>query len=57
MTPDVNLLVLDTGHGHGYRAPVAHDQFSKPGDFDQVSQNVGAYWKAHLYSNGAPLPA
>jgi len=53
----VNLLVLDTGHGHGYRAPVAHDQFSKPGDFDQVSQNVGAYWKAHLYSNGAPLPA
>jgi sporulation protein YlmC with PRC-barrel domain len=47
--PQMNLLVLDSTDAVMKTAPeVAHDRFSKPGDFEQVSEKVDGYWKAHL---------
>jgi sporulation protein YlmC with PRC-barrel domain len=45
----MSVLVLDTTNKAMEAAPrVNHDQFTTGGHFDQLSQEVGAYWKAHL---------
>lgn len=51
ITPNANLLVLDASEATIDGAPqVKNDQFATGGSFDQESQKVDAYWKAHLAS-------
>ena len=49
IAPNLKLLVLGTSKAVLDAAPQASkEQFATPGQFEQVSQKVDAYWKAHL---------
>ncbi len=49
ISPNANLLVLDTNKGTLDAAPQLNkSQFTTGGQFDQESQKVDAYWKAHF---------
>jgi sporulation protein YlmC with PRC-barrel domain len=49
IAPNLKLLVLGTTKAALDTAPQASkEQFATPGQFEQVSQKVDAYWKTHL---------
>jgi sporulation protein YlmC with PRC-barrel domain len=53
ITPNSNLLVLDATKVALEAAPQAsRDDFANPGNFEQKSQAVDAYWKAHISDKG-----
>jgi len=53
IAPNLKLLVLGTTKAVLDTAPQAtKEQFATPGQFEQVSQKVDAYWKTHLSDNG-----
>lgn len=53
VVPNMDLFVLDTTNAAMDAAPqVSRNQFAPSGHFDQESQKVDAYWKAHLARNG-----
>jgi sporulation protein YlmC with PRC-barrel domain len=53
IAPNLKLLVLGTTKAALNTAPQAtKEQFATPGQFEQVSQKVDAYWKTHLSDNG-----
>jgi sporulation protein YlmC with PRC-barrel domain len=53
IAPNLKLLVLGTTKAVLDTAPPAtKEQFATPGQFEQVSQKVDAYWKTHLSDNG-----
>ena len=53
IAPNVKLLVLGTTKAVLDTAPQASkEQFANPGQFEQVSQKVDAYWKTHLSDKG-----
>ena len=53
IAPNLKLLVLGTTKAVLDTAPQAtKEQFATPGQFEQVSQKVDAYWKTHLSDKG-----
>lgn len=53
IAPNLKLLVLGTTKAVLDTAPQeTKEQFATPGQFEQVSQKVDAYWKTHLSDNG-----
>lgn len=53
ISPNLSLLVLATTKDALSKAPQASkDQFTTPGHFDELRQNVDAYWKTHLSDKG-----
>ncbi|MGG6892302.1 PRC-barrel domain-containing protein [Rhizobium sp. BR 315] len=56
ITPSGSLLVLDAKESVMQAGPmVSHDQFATPGRFDQESQTVDNYWKAHISTDAIAI--
>jgi len=48
-----NISELCRREGIAAAPQVNHDEFATTGHFDQESQKVDAYWKAHLSQKGS----